>query len=197
MLTIGKVATASPLTTNINLKAAQANPTTSQIVFAAVVSSPFIVSTFIECFLELSCTTTDKNIAAITHVTLNKETTFKISLTAISGGSISIAIPAAKTLGTFFTFSTSGLNPCDVNLDTLGNGYLANSNFNNAGKITPAGISSIFGKTGRIPFGITVDRSADLYTANYSSRNVSKIEPLEFSSIIETINYKTYQILPI
>lgn len=83
-------------------------------------------------------------------------------------------------------FGTTGSNPFNLVVNSLGNVYTANANSNNVSQITPLGVSTIFASVGTLPSGIVKDSNNNLYTANRSSNNVSKITPLGVSSILGT-----------
>ena len=67
--------------------------------------------------------------------------------------------------------------PAALTIDPAGNIYIANLVSNNVSKITPLGVSTIFGTTGMSPYAITIDHAGNIYTANYDNHNVSIIPP--------------------
>jgi|GEM_PF-1376652 len=86
--------------------------------------------------------------------------------------------------GSSSIFSTTGLNPYTMTIDSSGNIYTANYYSNNVTKIASDGSSSTLGTTGSHPRGITVDGDGNVYVANYSDNTVTKITAAGVSSTL-------------
>jgi streptogramin lyase len=78
---------------------------------------------------------------------------------------------------TILNFGTTGASPIQVVADSLGNIYVANSGENSVSKITPGGVSSLFGDPVPNPWGITADINDNIYAASSGNHSVSKITP--------------------
>ena len=184
---------AAQLNVTINKKGTS---TTSPVVFTAKFSAPINTSTFTASDIVLSGTATGKAVNTITQVAPNDGTTFEITVTATSGnGTIIATIPAVGYVSGILANTAPGIEPYSLVMDGSGNLYTPNYTTNNVSKITPAGISSIFGTTGSGPIGITIDDLGNLYTVNVGANNVSKITPAGVSTILGTTGIQPRDII--
>lgn len=112
----------------INQKSTQTDPTpSSNITFVAVFSKPIDVSTFTAADVVLSGTATGASVTAITQVAPNDGTTFEITATATSYGTIIASIPAA-VMSSFTTLGTTGKFPNYMVMDKDSNIYTHSAN---------------------------------------------------------------------
>ena len=76
------------------------------------------------------------------------------------------------------------MGPYGIVVDTANNIYTSNLLSDNITKITPEGISTIFGNTVDSPYGITIDTTNNIYIVSYYTGEVSKITPDGVTTII-------------
>jgi DNA-binding beta-propeller fold protein YncE len=170
----------------INQKSGQSDPTLTQpVVFRVVFSVPINVSSFTISDVNTSGSTAiGTAVDSIIEVAPFNGTTFDVFISVFGSGVIMASIPTAEFTYTSAILGTTGLNPYDVVVDSLGNLYAVNFNSNNVTKITPGGVSSVFGTTGTFPSDITIDSDGNIYTVNYGSDDVTKITPGGVSTIL-------------
>jgi len=84
-------------------------------------------------------------------------------------------------------FSTTGNNPNDIIIDSVGNLYTANVSDDTITKITPAGVSTTFATTGDQPNNIAIDSSDNIYSVNYLDGDITKVTPAGSTSTFGSI----------
>lgn len=180
-LCFGQTVNAQNLSVTINNKNTQSNITSLPVVFSVLFSQPINVASFTAANIAFSGTATGDSVILIKQVAPNNGTSFEVTVTASSNnGTIIATIPAAGYSSVIL--SATGPHPRGIVTDALGNIYVANITANNITKITPAGISTIYGTTNYYPQKIIFDALGNLYAANYGSSNVTKITPAGLSS---------------
>lgn len=157
-------------------------------VFTVVFSQPIDPASFTGEDIALTGSASNKQVTSIDEVAPNDHTTFEVSVTASSSGTIVADIPAANisyTVNNNGPFARTGDVPRDIVADSLGNSFVATND--GIGKITATGDYSQFAHLDETD-GLTIDSNGNLYAAHRNS--IHKVTPSGVvSEIGETTGY--------
>ncbi|MBC7471856.1 MAG: hypothetical protein H7196_01120 [candidate division SR1 bacterium] len=173
----GSIVGACNFGVTINQSSNQADPTINNVIkYTATFASPIRANSFTASDMTIGGSATGVSITNITELAPNNGTTFEITLTTTTSGTIILTIPDGSYSYSSNVIANNGIYPYGIAFDSHDNVYIANYSSHNVTKVTPEGVQSIFGGYIFKADGIAIDAQDNVFVSDYQF-SIFKITP--------------------